>query len=197
MYKRSFAPGGRKFNHLLAFVLIVGLVLTTAYLISAQQEDGRRQRPQRQQRRDPAEMMKQAVDRIMQGLNPSEEETATLKPKIEGIAQMYLKQRNERRTLMRDLQRAVEAKDDAQIKEKLRLVKAKRKEHKTKIETLEKELVGLLSVKQEAILTVATIVNGDGSGLFGGFGGRRGQRDAQGRRGGRDGGSRGGMRGGR
>ena len=168
----------RKFNRLLAFVLIVGLVLTTAYIISAQQESGRRQRPgdQRQQRRqiDPAAMIKQRVEQVMKELNISEEETAVLKPKIEGIMQTRVKQSSETRTLIRDLRRAIEAKDNAQIESKLAEVKAKRKEHKAKAETLEKEMVELLTLKQEAQLTVAGVVNSDG-GMGGVFGGFRGQ----------------------
>ena len=76
----------RKFNRLLAFVLVVGLVLTTAYFISAQQ-DTRRQRPQREGRRqmDPAEMMKRRVERVMEQLKLPDDEAAVLKPEIEGI----------------------------------------------------------------------------------------------------------------
>jgi len=187
----------RKLNRLLAFVLIVGLVLTTAYFISAQQ-DTRRQRPRGQREGrpqfNPEEMMRRRVERVMEQLKLSEEEAVVLKPKIEGIMQTRTKQSTGMRTLISDLRKAIEAKDDAQMKEKLSLVKAKRKEHKAQAETLERELVELLTVKQEAILTVSSIVNSDGSGLFGGFGGRdrRGMRGGEGRRG-----TRGGMRGNR
>lgn len=183
----------RKFNRLLAFVLVVGLVLTTAYFISAQQ-DTRRQRPQREGRRqmDPAEMMKRRVERVMEQLKLPDDEAAVLKPEIEGIMQTRTKQSTGMRTLISDLQKAIEAKDDVRMKEKLELVKAKRKEHKAQAEKLEKKLVELLTLKQEAQLTIAGIVNSDGSGLFGGFGGQRGMRGGQGRPGGR-----GGMRGNR
>jgi len=194
----------RRLNQLLAFVLIVGLVLTTAYIISAQQDDGRRQRPrgQREGRRqmDPEAMMRRMVERVMEPLKLSEEETAVLKPKIEGIVQTRTKQSTEMGTLISNLQKAVEAKDDApegaersfQIKEKLGVVKAKRKEHKAQSEKLEKELVELLTVKQEAQLTIARLVNSDGSGRFGGFGGRN--RPGMRRGGGGQRGGRGGMR---
>ena len=185
----------KRLNQLLAFVLIVGLVLTTAYFISAQ-EDTRRERPrgQREGRRqfNPEEMIKRRVERVIEQLKLSEEETAVLKPKIEGIMQARTKQSTEMRTLISDLQKAIEAKDDAQIKTKLDAVKAKRKGHRTQAETLEKELVELLTVTQEAQLTISGIVNSDGSGaFFGGFGGR-GMRGGEGRRG-----ARGGMRGNR
>jgi uncharacterized membrane protein YccC len=187
----------RNLNRLLTFALIVGLVLTTAYFISAQQEDTRRQRPgqqgQRQGRRqfDPEAMMKRMVDRTMEQLKLSEEESAILKPKIEGILQTRTQQSTEMRTLMRDLRTAVDAKDDAQIKAKLDAVKTKRKEHKAQSEKLEKELIELLTVTQEAQLTISGIVNSDGSGFFGGFGGRDrgGMRGGEGARG-----ARGGMR---
>jgi hypothetical protein len=183
----------RNLNRLLAFALIVGLLLTTVYFISAQ-EDTRRQRPggqqgQRQGRRqfDPEAMMKQRVDQIMQQLNLSEEESIILKPKIESIMQTRTQQSTEMRTLMSDLRTAVDAKNDAQIKAKLDAVKAKRKEHNAQAEKLEKELVELLTVTQEAQLTIAGVVNSDGSGLFGGFGGRRGMGGGQNRPGARGG----------
>ena len=167
----------RKFNHLLAFVLVVGLVLTTTYIISAQQEDRRRQRTdgQRQQRRqmDPATMIKQRIEQVMKQLNLPDEEATILKLSIEGILQIRMEQSREMRELINNLRKAVEAKDDTQIESKLAEVKAKRKEHKAKAETLEKELIELLTVKQEAQLTIAGIVNSDGGGGF--FGGFRGQ----------------------
>jgi uncharacterized membrane protein YccC len=173
---------------MLTFALIVSLVLTTVYFISAQQEDSRRQRPgQREGRRqfDPEAMMKQRVDRIVQELNLSEEETVVLKPKIESILQTRRQQSTEMRTLMSDLRTAIDAKNDAQIKAKLDAVKAKRKEHQAQAEKLEKELVELLTVTQEAQLTIAGIVNSDGFGFFGGFGGqnRGGMRGGEGRSG--------------
>jgi Spy/CpxP family protein refolding chaperone len=165
----------RKFNRLLAFMLVVGLVLTTAYVISAQQSE-RRQRPEGQQQQrpqmDPAEMMKQRVEQIMKALNPSEEEAAVLKPKIEGLLQTRIDQSRETRNLIDALRKAIEAKDDAQIEAKLSEVKAKRKEHKANIEKLENELIELLTVKQEAQLTVSGVINSDGFGSF--FGNRRG-----------------------
>jgi Spy/CpxP family protein refolding chaperone len=165
----------RKFNRLLAFMLVVGLVLTTAYVISAQQSE-RRQRPEGQQQQrpqmNPAEMMKQRVEQIMKALNPSEEEAAVLKPKIEGLLQTRIDQSRETRNLIDALRKAIEAKDDAQIEAKLSEVKAKRKEHKANIEKLENELIELLTVKQEAQLTVSGVINSDGFGSF--FGNRRG-----------------------
>ena len=180
----------RNLNRLLTFVLIVGLVLTTAYFISAQQGGSRRQPSDQQSRRqfDPEAMIKRRVDRIVQQLNLSEEETAVLKPNIEGILQTRVQQSTEMRTLMSDLRNAINAKDDAQIKAKLDAVKAKQKEHKAQAENLEKELVELLTVTQEAQLTISGIVNSDGSGFFGGFGGQRQQRPGgQGSRGARGG----------
>lgn len=176
----------RNLNRLLAFVFIVGLLLTTAYFISAQQEDSRRQRPgQREGRRqfDPEAMMKQRVDRIVQQLNLSEEESTILKPKIEGILQTRTQQSTEMRTLIRDLRGTIDSNNDTQIKAKLDAVKAKRKEHKAQAEKLEKELVELLTVTQEAQLTIAGIANSDGFGFFGGFGGqnRSGMRGGEGR----------------
>ncbi|MBM3240230.1 hypothetical protein FJZ31_28435 [Candidatus Poribacteria bacterium] len=172
----------RKFSFL-AFALVVGLVLTTSYIISAQQRGGGQQVPgQGQQRRqmDPEAMMNQRVEQIMKQLNLSNEETAVLKPKIEGILQTRMTQNREMRTLIDALQKAVEAKDDAQIQAKLTEVKTKRKEHKAKVETLEQELIELLTLNQEATLTISGVVNSDGAGgFFGGFTGQRQQPPGQ------------------
>jgi len=168
----------RKLNHLLAFVLVVGLVLTTAYLISAQQEGGRRQRPGQFQRRQmvPEAMMQRRVEQVMGQLNLSDDEVAVLKPKIETFLLSRLMQMREMQDMIADLQKAIRSEDDARIEEKLEFVKAKRKEHEQKAKTLEDELRVLLTLKQEAILTVSGIVNGGSSGsFFGRPGGMRGR----------------------
>jgi len=162
----------RRFNHLLAFVLVVGLLLTVAHIMSAQQQGGRPGPADQQQRRqfDPEEMMNRMMERIMEQLNLSEEETAVLKPMIEGILRTRFEQNREMQELIDALQEAIDAKDNDQIKSKLDEVKAKRKEHKAKTEALEKELVELLTLGQEAQLTVSGVVNSDGSGFpRGGF----------------------------
>jgi len=165
----------KNFKHLLAFVLVVGLVLTCVYVPSAQQGDRRQGRPQQFQRRQMNPEM------IMERLNLSEEETAVLKPQIEGILQTRMKQSLEMRELIDALQKSIEAKDDAQIEAKLAEVKAKQKEYKAKIETLENELVKLLTVNQEAQLTILGVINSDDFNfLIGDSGGRRGGPDFMG-----------------
>jgi len=174
----------RKLNWLV-FALIVGLVLTTSYIISAQQRDERRQRPgqgqQRQRRQmDPQEMIQRRVERTIQNLKLSDEEAAVLKPQIEGIMQIRMEQNREMRDFMDALQKAVEANDDAQIQAKLEEVKAKRKENKAKVEKMELDLVGLLTLKQEAQLTISGVVNSDGTaGFFGGGFRRQGRQNQQ------------------
>jgi len=109
----------RKFNRLIAYVLVVGLVLTAAYIISAQQEGEMPQRPRQwQQRRqmDPEAIIKRRIEQVMTELNLSEEETAVLKPMIEGILRTRMEQSREMRQLIVDLQNAIEEKDDTQIK---------------------------------------------------------------------------------
>jgi len=161
-----------KFNRLLKFVLVVGLVLTTAYIISAQQDEGRERFRQRRQM-DPEEMIPRMVERMMEELNLSDEATDLLKPKIEGIVQTRMNQSREMPELIEALRKAIESNDDVQIKEKLDFVKTKRKEYETKKETMERELIELLTVEQEVQLTISGIVNNDGTGFFGDFGGRR------------------------
>jgi hypothetical protein len=164
----------RKLNRLLVSVLIVGLVLTAAHVISAQQRGGARgQGPQQGRRFDPEQMMERMMERIMERLNLAEDEASVLKPRIEGIIRTRQEQSTEIRELTDALQEAIDAKDAGQIKAKLDEVKAKRKEHKAKSEAMEKELTELLTVEQEANLTVLGVVNSDGFGFR--FGGGRGQ----------------------
>jgi hypothetical protein len=160
----------KKLNRPLAFLVAVSLLLTVIHIISAQQQGGRQGRADQQQRRqfDPEAMMNRMMERILGQLSLSEDEAAVLKPKIETILQTRTEQNGEMRDLMDALQKAIDAKDTEQIKTKLAEVKAKRKEHKAKAEALESELTELLTVEQEAQLTVSGVVNSDGFG-FGGF----------------------------
>jgi len=161
----------RKLNHLLVFVIVIGLVLTSVHIISAQQQD-RRQRGTVQQRRqmDPAEMMNRMLERTMGQLNLSEEEAVVLQPMIKGLLEERMNQSNKRRELINVLREAIDAKDAEQVQAKLKEIKdLQQKKHKEKTDKMEKELVELLTVVQEAQLTVAGIVNSDGSGFqFGG-----------------------------
>lgn len=172
----------RNSNPLLAFVLIVGLLLMSVHIISAQQQGGRQGRANQRQRfqMDPEAMMNRMMERIIEQLSISEEETAVLKPMIESILRTRLDQNREMRELVDALREAIDSKDPEQIKAKLAEVKTKRKEHKAKAETLQKELIELLTLEQEAQLTVSGVVNSDGVGFrFGGFRGS-GPRDRRG-----------------
>ena len=165
----------RKLNHLLVFVLVIGLVLTSVHIISAQQQD-RRQRGTGQQRRqmDPAERLNLMLERTMGQLNLSEEETAVLQPMIKGLMEERMKQSTKRRELITALQEAIDAKNSEQVQAKLKEIKdLRQKKHKEKTDKMEKKLVELLTVVQEAQLTVAGLVNSDGSGFQFGGGFRR------------------------
>jgi len=163
----------RKLKHLLVFVLVIGLVLTSVHIISAQMEQGRRQRGTGQQQRrqmDPAEMMNRMLERTMGQLNLSEEEAVVLQPMIKGLLEERMKYSNKRRELINALREAIDAKDAEQVQAKLQEIKdLQQKKHKEKTDKMEKELIELLTVVQEAQLTVAGVVNSDGSGFqFGG-----------------------------
>ena len=173
-----------KLNRPLVVVFIIGFVLSSAYFISAQ-EDTRPDRSSRQQQErrergegrrgqfDPAQMAERQTQRAIEDLNLSDEETAVLVPRIKAVAQHRLQQRQELRPFTQALRTSVDSGDNKQIKAALKSLKAHQAAQKDKAETLEKELVELLTVRQEAQLTIAGIVNNDGG--FGGFGGRRGR----------------------
>ena len=184
-----------KLNRLLVGMLAIGFVLTSAYFISAQ-EDTRPERSDRQQRGrgergeggrgqfNIAEMVERQSQRAIEGLNLSDEETAVLVPRIKAITQHRLQQRQELRPLTQTLRTSVDDGGDAEIKSALEALKAQQGKQKTRAEALEKELVELLTMRQEAQLTIAGVVNSDGG--FGGFGGRRGRLGGgEGRRGNR------------
>lgn len=172
----------RRLNLLLAFVLIVALVLTAAHIISAQQQrGGMQQRQGRQQRQfDPEQMLERRLERIkqnMQEMGLSAEEVNYLGTQVGDLLREGMNQRSGMQTLIEDLQKAMDAKNEAEMKAKLGEIKAKRKEHEKKLEEMEAKLIELLPVALEARLTVDGIVNAGGGVGFGmRFGGARGQR---------------------
>ena len=188
-------PSNPKSNRLFIAIFVIGLILTSAYFISAQedtrpdrsnlQQQGRGQRGEGGRRQfDPAQMAERQTERAIEDLNFSDEEAAILVPKIKAIAQHRLQQRQELRPFAQALRTSVDGGDKAQIKAALKTFKAQQAAQKEKAEALEKDLVELLTVRQEAQLTIAGIVNSDGG--FGGFGGRRGRAGGgEGRRGNR------------
>lgn len=177
-------PSNPKLNRSFVGVLTIGLVLISAYFISAQ-EDTRPDRSSREQRGrgergergrgqfNVAEAVERQTQRAIENLNLSDEEGAVLVPKIKAIAQHRLEQRQTLRPLTQALCTSVDGEDKAAIKSALDALKAQRDKQKTRAEALEKELVELLTLRQEAQLTIAGIVNSDGG--AGGFGGRRGR----------------------
>ena len=188
-------PSNLRSNRLFIAIFVIGLVLSSAYFISAQ-EDTRpdrsnlqgQERGQRGERGrgqfDPAQMAERQTQRAIEGLNLSDEEAAVLVPRIKAIAQHRLQRRQELRPFTEALRTAVDGEDNAQIKAALKSFKAQQAAQKTTVKALETELVELLTVRQEAQLTIAGIVNNDSG--FGGFGDRRGRRgDGEGRRGNR------------
>ena len=184
-----------KLNRPLVAIFIIGLVLSSAYFISAQ-EDTRPDRSSRQQQErrergegrrgqfDPAQMAERQTQRAIEDLNLSDEEAAVLVPKIKAIAQHRLQERQELRSFAQALRTSVDSGDNKQIKAALKSFKAHQAAQKDKAETLEQELVELLTLRQEAQLTIAGVVNNDSG--FSGFGDRRGRRGSgEGRRGNR------------
>lgn len=175
----------RKSHRPLTLVFIIGFVLTSGYYISAQEDT----RPDRTDRRERGrgdrergrrgqfnleEMVERRTQRAIEELNLSEDEKTVLIPRIKAVTKHQFGQRQELRPLVEALRTAVDGGDNAQIKSALDAVKAKQAEQKTKSDSLENGLIELLTLRQEAQLTVAGIVNNSGG--FGGFGGRRGGR---------------------
>ena len=184
-----------KLNRPLVAIFVIGFVLSSAYFISAQEDTrpdrSNLQQQERGERRErgrgqfnPAQMVERQTERAIENLDLSDEETAVLVPRIKAIAQHRLQQRQELRPFTQALRTSVDSGDSKQIKAALKTFKAQQAAQKEKAEALEKDLLELLTVRQEAHLTIAGIVNNDGG--FSGFGDRRGRRgDGEGRRGNR------------
>ena len=168
----------------LTLIFIVGFVLTSAYYISAQEDT----RPDRSNRGEQGrgnrggeqrgqfnleEMVERQTQRAIEELNLSEDEKTVLVPRIKAITEHQIGRRRDLRPLVEALRTAVDSGDNAKIKSALDALKAKQSQQKTKSDSLQAGVVELLTVRQEAQLTIAGIVNNSGG--FGGFGGRRGR----------------------
>lgn len=168
----------RKLNKALIPILVIGLMLTGVHIISAQRQrgggapGGTEGRP----RFDPEQMLQRRVENIMEGMqemNIPDNEAVILKTQIEGLLRLRMTPNDKMTQAMETLQKAVDSKDNEQIRTALDSVKAMRKEQKTKLEDAEKQLLEILPLKVEALLTVQGIVNGGTGGGMMNFGGRR------------------------
>ena len=168
----------------LTLIFIVGFVLTSAYYISAQEDT----RPDRSNRGEQGrgnrggeqrgqfnleEMVERQTQRTIEEMNLSEDEKTVLVPRIKAITEHQIERRRDLRPLVEALRTVVDSGDNAKIKSALDALKAKQSQQKTKSDSLQAGVVELLTVRQEAQLTIAGIVNNSGG--FGGFGGRRGR----------------------
>lgn len=175
--------------------LAIGLSLALVSIIFAQQPGGdrvggNRTRPDGPPDRqfDPEAMMKRMMDRTMEQLKLSEEEAAVIRPMVEKIMRTRMEQGQKTRELMNSLREAVNAKNSEKIKSTLAEIKTKREKDRIQMEGMEKELTELLTIEQEAALTLSGVVNSDGMGMGffgggpggpggpGGTGGQRNQR---------------------
>jgi len=165
----------RKLSFMPTFILVFSMILLTAGLIFAQQRGADRPNQPRDRQFDPEQMMQRRMQQIIENLKLSEEEAAVLKPMIENTQRMRMSQTQETRTLMDNLQKAIDAKDTNKIKSELTALKAKRAEQRAALDKAEKDLIELLTLDQEAALTVMGVVNSDGMGMGFRFGGPPGQ----------------------
>ncbi|MBM3212108.1 hypothetical protein FJZ33_07810 [Candidatus Poribacteria bacterium] len=158
-------------------LLVIGLSLVLVSIISAQQPGGERARGDRtrpdgpQDRQfDPEAMMKRMIDRTMEQLKLPEEEATVIRPMVEKIMRTRTEQSQKTRELMNSLREAVNAKNNEKIKSTIAEIKAKREKDRAQLDGMEKELTELLTIDQEAALTLSGVVNSDGMGM-GFFGG--------------------------
>lgn len=161
----------KRVNRILMCLVVLSFVLMTTNMLFAQQESREQERgdrpPQMQgPQMDPAQMMERRMQQILERLKLSNEESAILKPKIEALMNLRMEQGREMRDLINNLQKAIDAKDTNLMKASLTAIKAKREEQRKKLEKAESEITELLTIEQEANLTILGVINSDG------FGGR-------------------------
>jgi hypothetical protein len=126
---------------------------------------------------DPAQMQARILDRATTDLGLKPEEATIIVPKIEKVLSSRFSSFDDMRTLrdgLRDLLQDPKSSDKA-VKQQLDKIKALNAQLKKSSEAAEADLKAVLSVRQEAQLTEAGIINGGaGGGGFGGRGGRGG-----------------------
>lgn len=139
---------------------------------------------------DPAAMQERQLDRATTNLGLSDAEAKVIVPKIQRLLSARFANLGDMTTLRNGLNDLVQDKksSDSAVKKQLDKYKSKVNATKKSLEDAEADLKSVLSVKQEAELTLLGIINSAGGGFGGGgFGGGRG-----GNRGGGGGGGRGG-----
>lgn len=153
---------------ILICLMVIGFLLMVANILLAQQESRGRERggpPQMQgPQMNPEQMMERRMQQIIERLKLSSEEASVLKPKIEALMNLRMEQGREMRELISNLQKAVDAKDTNNMKASLNAIKAKREEQRKKLEKAESEITELLTIEQEANLTILGVINSDGIG---------------------------------
>ncbi len=167
--------------------LCVVLGLTTCGIVMAQNDGGGRGGGRGNF--DPAQMQARILDRATTDLGLSNAEAKIIVPKIEKVLSSRFSSFEDMRTLrdgLRDLLQDPKSSDKA-VKQQLEKIKALNAQLKKTSEAAEADLKSVLSVRQEAQLTEAGIINGGAGGGFGGFGGGRGGRGGPGGGGGRGG----------
>jgi Spy/CpxP family protein refolding chaperone len=142
---------------------------------------------------DPAQMQARMLERSTTNLKLTAEESKVIMPKIEALMNYRFSSMQELQPLRQDLRDLVDSgkATDKAIKQVLDKFKAKATEIKKKTEDMENGLKAVLTVQQEAQLTLNGIIT---NGVAGGFGGGRGMGGPGGFGGGR--GGRGGNNGG-
>ena len=125
---------------------------------------------------DPAQMQERMLERTTTDLKMTNQEAKIIVPKIRAILIYRFSSGQDLQPLYQDLADLVNAEkpNEKAILQQLNKIKAKESEIKKKSEAMEEELKKILSVEQEAQLTLRRVVNSSTGFFGGGFGGGRG-----------------------
>lgn len=153
-------------------LVTAGLIAVLAIGVSQGQNNPNRQGGQGF---NPEQMQERMIGRVTTDLKLTSDEARVVVPKIKKLMQIRFSSRQELMPLSEKLTEALKADKPStkQIKPILSEIKAKLQKIKTDTEVAEKDLKAVISIEQEARLTLAGILNeGAGMGGRGGFGGR-------------------------
>ena len=180
MTNLSHKPRLSKFtlNRSIGLLVAITFVLTGGYLLAAQAhpergESGHKKWEHRKEEKmekvklKVEELVERKIKGIIARLNLSDEEAEGMAPKVKAVVQHRIEQRKTLGQMVKTLKKTMVAGEDAEVRSALEELKAKQSALETELEALETALLEGLTPRQEALLTLAGVVNkGGGYQLF-------------------------------
>ena len=156
-------------NRSIALLLAIAFALAGSCLVIAHAETEKDDSKSEMWKQEKAEKMEMAkhkaakrierkTKKIVAHLNLSDEEAASLAPKVEAVLKHRMMRAKVLGPMLKDLKKTMVAGDDAEVQSALDEFKSKRSALKTELEALEASLLEGLTPRQEALLTLSGAV---------------------------------------